>query len=197
MKNFWLSLSHPSPSSDRKERSIDLDEPFSARIFVSFSNRTRKATFPLDGSTATPKPRRLARRVNPCHHFRFPVGIGIGRHSTTKLSIVESGRKQIIGTDSKRWRRPCQGRPRLRRLWKRRIGDVACGSWWRTKCRNRSQPIVRTARWRKGSNTFSRTRRTSVERVYEPTRGTLGHEFLPKEQLVRRHVSVTVLLCHP
>lgn len=32
------------------------------------------------------------------------------------------------------------------------------------------------------------------EPAYEPTRGTLGHEFLPKEQLVRRHVSVTVLL---
>ncbi|CAD1478863.1 unnamed protein product [Heterotrigona itama] len=42
---------------------------------------------------------------------------------------------------------------------------------------------------RKGPNTFSRrSARISGSQVYGLPGGTLGHEFLPKEQLVRRHV---------
>lgn len=175
MKNFWLSLSHPS--SDRKERSMD--ESFSSFEY-SFRPRTELEMPRFRPTVQRPLPKPDG--STPVTTFDF---LRIGRHSTNFPSW-KVDRKQIV--DSKRWRRPCRGSARTT-LEEEDVGDIACGSWWRTKCRNLSLPIVRTARWRKGSNTFSRTRPGSVERVYEPTRGTLGHEFLPKEQLVRRHVS--------
>lgn len=65
--------------------------------------------------------------------------------------------------------------------WKR----IACGSWWRTKCRNRSRPIVRTPLVEGRGRTLSLARgEPASNEAYEPTRGTLGHEFLPKEQPV-------------
>lgn len=116
------------------------------------------------------KPRRSA-RLGPLLTLCPPLSISFEASADIPYGNFPSW-KAIESKESERIRNRdddlAEGRPRV---CKRRIGgDVACGSWWRTKCRNRSQPIVRTARWRKGSNTFSRTRRTSVRADERNTR---------------------------
>ena len=121
----------------------------------------------------------------PPGNFRF--SLDVRRGLSTRKAPPRRWAKWSSTDSTKPWRRPCGGRGEEEDL----NDDVAAytGSRWRTKCRNRS-PSVWTRRWGRGrtlSLGFSaRTQRQPGLRTSPG--GALGHEFLPKEQLVRRHV---------